>query len=545
MSHSVLDAALTAANRRAAAFVQRALKAPSSGARAGGPAAGATIGPGQPSPAALAGSTGLGGALGTIQRPQTALHAWEQYRHFTGWVYACIRPIAQRIAGQCVRVARVPLAGGAGFGRGRADAMHRREALALKERLPGSLKDFLTEDAEVLQQHPLLDAINDPNAIMVRWALLYITVASLELTGRAFWWIFPRPAGERGLPAGWEIWPVPTSWVQPVHTKEKLYSSWMLQPDSASEAIEVPGDQIAYIYYPDPSNPLGAIAPLQAAARAVVADESMQDAQRRTFSNGMNPGWLLTVGRHPDTVSGGPGQRPILTQEQRRQIIATIKAFYQGVAKWDEPLILDGLIENAVRAHMTVREMDFLASGKVTKERISQIFGVNPIIMGQVEGANRASSATADDHFCSTTVNPKIELISQCLTAWVGPVFARGNERLLLFIEPATAFDPEFELDRMKALSDRGGLSINEFRASLGLPAIQGGDVCFVNGQLTPYPVVREDEPDLGYHPFLESPPGDAQDGAGGADGADGADGAQGAAGAQEGAGGAQGGNSA
>jgi phage portal protein BeeE len=512
--NSTLDAALGAANRRAAGLVERALKAPpSSGPRASG----TTLGAPAPTPSALAGGTGAASPLGALQRPQTTLHALEQYRHFAGWVYACIRPIAQRIAGQNMRVARVPIKGGAGYGRGQADLSQRRRAGLIKATVPLSLKDFVTEDAEVLDQHPLLDALNDPNAVMVRWALLYVTVASLELTGRAFWWILPRTAGERGMAAGWEIWPVPTSWVQPVHGDQRLYQAWKIQPDTASEAVEVPADQIAYIYYPDPSNPLGAVSPLQATARAVVADESIQDAQRRSFGS-MNPGWLLTIGRHPDTISGGPGQRPILTQDQRRQIIATIKAFYQGVVKWDEPLILDGLIESAVRANMTVREMDFLASGKITKERISQVFGVNPIIMGQVEGANRASSATADDHFCSTTVNPKIELISQCLTAWVGPVFARPGERLLLYLEPAKAFDPEFELDRMKALSDRGGLAVNEFRASLGLPPIQGGDVCFVNGQLTPYLIIREDEPDLGYNPFLESPPGDANDGAGSED---------------------------
>ena len=64
-------------------------------------------------------------------------------------------------------------------------------------------------------------------------------------------------------------------------------------------------------------------------------------------------------------------------------------------------------------------EMGFLDSSALTKSDIFEGFGVNPISAGQVEHANRASSAVADRHLCANTVNPIIETMSQVMTKWV------------------------------------------------------------------------------------------------------------------------------
>ena len=49
-------------------------------------------------------------------------------------------------------------------------------------------KAAISDELQIIEQHELLDAIDDPNELMVRWTLLYVTLAGLELTGRAHWW---------------------------------------------------------------------------------------------------------------------------------------------------------------------------------------------------------------------------------------------------------------------------------------------------------------------------------------------------------------------
>jgi hypothetical protein len=110
--------------------------------------------------------------------------------------------------------------------------------------------------------------------------------------------------------------------------------------------------------------------------------------------------------------------------------------------------------------------MDWLTSGQTTKERIMQGFGVNPIIAGQVEGANRASSLAAEDHFCRFTINPKIELLSQCLTEWLGPMFGNVD----VWIEPCVPDDTEMQIKKLTLAAQHGALKASELREFCGLP---------------------------------------------------------------------------
>jgi hypothetical protein len=331
-------------------------------------------------------SANLNAALG--YNPTLVSHG-RQYEHGnTGWPYAAIRAIAQRVAGQEIRVGR--WVGKHQQGRSRQGIKRPR-----LDRLPRTLKD-LREDLEVFDNHPLLEAVNDPNALMVRWALLFVTAASLEITGKSYWWFFNERKDRAGK---WSILPVPASWITPRHAEGKLYAEWEIRSSQNARPVIVPGDEVAYIYYPDPANPLSALSPLQAQAKAVVADEAMTEAQRRAFSQGLWPGVAITMGRNPG-VNNQPGNRPILTEHQRAQIINAVKQAYQGVVRNEEPIILDGWIEAVSRISNSPREMDFTRSGQYTKERITQGFGVNPIVMGQVEGANRASAVAAEEHFC-------------------------------------------------------------------------------------------------------------------------------------------------
>ena len=97
-----------------------------------------------------------GQALGMV-RPSVGT-ATEQLSHFKGWVWAAVRLIATRIAGQSIYVAR--------------------EA---KRPKPGK---HLGEALQPLDSHSLLDALADPSELHTEWSLKFVTVASLELTVR-------------------------------------------------------------------------------------------------------------------------------------------------------------------------------------------------------------------------------------------------------------------------------------------------------------------------------------------------------------------------
>ena len=205
--------------------------------------------------------------------------------------------------------------------------------------------------------------------------------------------------------------PIPSNWIVGQEGSDQI-ESFHIRPTTTAEAFKLPIEECAYIHYPNPGDPHDATSPLQAIAGAVTADEAITDSQCAMFRRGIHPSHAIILGKqpHPD-VPGG--LRPSLTGVQQRQIIGAILKRYQGSSKHGEPLILDGLIEDVKRLSNTPSEMDWIASGKATKERISQGFGTNPIVMGQVEGANRARAGAADKHFVDFTVNPIIGLMGQ------------------------------------------------------------------------------------------------------------------------------------
>ncbi len=354
--------------------------------------------------------------------------AQEQYRHYNGWAFCAIRAVAQRLAAQDIFVAN----------------LNRRP----------SGKKAMGDELEPLDSHPLLDAIDDPNPLMVRWSLMVSTVASLELCGRSFWWL-PEEDGRV------EIWPLPANWVTPV---DPMRGSWLVRPKAAPEGFEVPSEEMAYFYLPDPSDPFGATSPLQSQAPAVATDEALQTSQYRGFKNGLFPDLLVRAGRLPGLLPGTPGSLPTLSESQRRELAAAIKKACQGAVNYGEPLILDALIEGVDRLSNTPREMDWLDSGMAVKSRILQAFGVNPLILGEIQGANRAQAYVAEEGFAKNVCNPLAELMSQVMTQWVGPRFARGKEKLAVWIDPVVPHDDELSLRQWEVGLRFGAVDRNEFR---------------------------------------------------------------------------------
>ncbi|QDU30596.1 Phage portal protein [Anatilimnocola aggregata] len=380
-----------------------------------------------------------GGTIGETRPAPSG--ARELCDHNKGWVFAAVRLIATRVAGQAINV---------GYRAG-----------SLPVRKGGNA-------VEPLSSHRLLNVLSDPSDLHTQWTLMFCTVASLELTGRALWWVTSENGQDR-------IFHLPTHWIE---STDRRRTVWNIRPDGSTRSFPIPGEQIAHYFYPDPCDPFGCISTLQRIADAVLADESIGTAQRAAFENGLLPGLILHAGRLPtDPVTGEQGERPILESWQRRELVSAIRNMHRGAMNAGEPLILDGLIDNITKLTSSVAEMDFLNSSKLTKAKILQGFGVSPILLGEVEGANRASATVADEIFVSNKVNPLLTLLSQAMTEWLGPLFAPDDKRLTVWIEPAVAHDPELSLKRWQSAAQLGYVTPNEYRRNvLSLPNIDGGD---------------------------------------------------------------------
>lgn len=364
-------------------------------------------------------------------RPDLA-HSVEQLRHFKGHVYAAVRPIASKIAGQPIHVGRL-------------------------KGTPSGTK--APDNVEPLTNHELIKLFSDPNPLQVAWSLMFTTVASLELTGRQLWW----------LPKKEVIFPVPTSWIKSFDGKSS-FKSFGVQPPGIAEPIPLPADECCYFSFPSPHDPHSATSPLQAVAGSVDSDEAIITSQASMFRKGIHPAHAVIIGGNADGMEGKV--KPRLSGAQERQIVEAIRRRYAGTHQNGDPLILDGLIEDVKVLSNTPREMDYLKSGEFARDRIYQGFGTSPIIAGLVEGSNRASSDAADRHFCTYVINPKIELFSQTMTSWLRVVF--DDPTLVVWIKPCSADDAENSLRWASLLAQYGTVTGDELRALAPFELEQG-----------------------------------------------------------------------
>ncbi|HVA46480.1 MAG TPA: phage portal protein [Pirellulales bacterium] len=414
---------------------------------------------------------------------QRLADARTQQSHFRGQVYTSVRPIAQRIAGQPIRLARIGRRGR----RGPEPRQYllppwvRELAIARKaterhgaQRAPRSLQNAV----ELVDQHPILDALHNPAPSIPGWndwCLKYVSIASLEVTGYAYWW-FPTVAGPKGTRR--EIWYLPSHWVRPIISGSRIVDGWAVKTDGQAEESLLAADEIVPFWYPDPANPLRGLGPLEAGGRSVMIDEFVQEAQKRAFQLGIHPGAIITVGSQ--VARDGKAIRPRLRKWQQEQIREAIMSRYRGLAHFGEPLIKDALIDSIDPWGNKPKEMDFGGNMDKTQARVEQTFGTHPYIAGAAGLGSRAESGEADRHFVYQTVNPKIELLSRVLTIGVLPRFDTSGD-YALFIEPARPRDSEMELREWEDGLKYACVTVNEFRSAvLRLPPLPGGDVALV-----------------------------------------------------------------
>ena len=366
---------------------------------------------------ALRARSAAGGAFGSLPR------------HYSGWVYAAARAIAQGCSACAVHF---KYEGG------------RRKDEDGRGPHPSAFSLGVRPSSLILpSSHPLARLFGEVNPFHTYRELIETTLTDLELTGNAFWVMSRRRL--TGVPA--EIWPVPPAWMRVVPGGDEFVREYRLRRGSAE--IKLDARDVVHLRYPNPEDPWWGRSPLEAAMEAVRADESIARAQRRSFENGPFPGALLTT-------------RDPLTKEQQERFRAEFESRYVGPDAAGHLLIADGEAE-ITPFTTSPREMDFVESARSVRDRILGVFGVPPAVLGIVEDFNRANAQAAHEIFARETLAPKLALLASRITQDIASQFLPEG----ITCEFASPVPADRESDRrdMETGVRLGVLSANEARA--------------------------------------------------------------------------------
>jgi hypothetical protein len=394
---------------------------------------------------------------------------------FRSWVYVCVNAIAGRLSSQPMVACLV-----SDDQKSKTGKRNSRLDVTRKRKVPESIRAKLPTafSMEILTSGDIVRTLEQPNPVQSRSQFLYFSAASLLLCGECYWVAGLATPDESDQTSDdgprVEYWAIPRTWIKPLH-EGRLFSGYELRTSPNAEPILLSSSQVARTYFPDPSDIRACRSPLQAVATSVRVDDRLQASQEQAFDRGLDPNLIVTVGRLRDEDGKLGDRRPRLTGSQRRQLIRAVQEVWDSTVNEGYPAIVDGFIESVHKLSNTPSEMDWTESGDVIKRRIFQAFRVNPIIVGEIVGANRAQVVEAEKHFCANAVNPIASALSDSADRLSRSFFEGGSStRLTVYVEQAEPTDPDLDTRRWGDARKLGDVTRDEYRAELlGLPPLE------------------------------------------------------------------------
>lgn len=351
-------------------------------------------------------------------------------QNYQDWVYAAVSAIAGRVA-------------------------NLEYYLQLKR--PGRDGDVVD-----IEDHILLELLEDPNPITTGKELFWQTSAEIQLTGHAYWWL--EPEGRVNAPV--------RIWRMPVEGMMSAFDNSGQMPVAYSCIVggaqfTLPPDQVVHFRLPGGSGNAwhGGWSPLQAAARAMDLNLFSQIYEANFYRNNARPDFIVSY----------PGKLP-----ERKFLDAfmdQLRSKHQGLDRSHLPAVLgDGAKIEPLQLSSADRR--FIEVSQMTRDKILACFKVPASKLGLTTDVNRANSEASDYTFNKECVAPFVSLLAAAVNKYiVGRYYqAQRGARVIFHFENPVPKDVAAEQLRIRGMIEMGLLTPNEALGELGYEPFEGGD---------------------------------------------------------------------
>jgi HK97 family phage portal protein len=338
---------------------------------------------------------------------------------------------------------------------------------------------------------PFAQLLAHPNPAMTQYDLIYRLIADLKLHDVALWMLAENP--ER--PSGWELWPIPYSWVQSTSGG----SAWapktirLIRPGAGrpSELTNEPGKTPQFFLFHgyNPSDPSGWSSPV-AALKDILAEQiKAWQYRQQVWDRGGRVGSYLT---RPPGVEWSP--------EARTQFATDWKAKWtgNGPKAGGTPILEDGMELKSTR--FTSREEEWSEVAKLSLATVAGVYHTSPTMVGILDNANYSNVREFKQMLYTDTLGPDLAYIEAYVNDFIRPWITKAPDSYAEF-NVAEKLQGNFE-EQAAVISTSVGrpwMTADEARARFNMPAL-GGDAeqlvtplnVLVGGQASP----RDSAPD-------------------------------------------------
>lgn len=306
------------------------------------------------------------------------------------------------------------------------------------------------DDQEVFEG-PLVDFLENPAEGFTGKDFIYLDTAYKELTGNAFWELDRKKI----------IAPLVPTQVGPILSGSKL-TGFKYQDGVTLRTLSL--DAVLHDRYIDPARPYWGVGKLQKIARWVDTSSYANEFLRLFFVNGAQFGGFIKTEEE--------------SEERIRLIKVGLDQNHTGVEKSHKIAVLPKGAEFQ-ESTSNMAEMEMGATDDRYRDKILSGFGVPKTLVGFTTEVNRASAEASEYIFAKYTVKPIVDDFIEFLNTKVAPLHDSSGKFYFAYEE----FVPE-NMDvklreREIALNRQPYMTVNEVRASVGLPPVEGGDVVY------------------------------------------------------------------
>ena len=359
----------------------------------------------------------------------------EPSEYYEGWVFACVRAIAEEVAKIDLRLYRIGKDG---------------------------TKEQVTD-------HPAIKSIRTVNDFFTKHMLFERLQSNLELDGNEYWFI-----QESKTKGDFEIYPLIPRFVSPKVDSKNYVASYEYKLDN--QTITLKTEQVIHFRNFNPKSDILGMSTLKAALAAVDTDDGAKTFNRQYFKNSAIPNVVL---EYPQSLA--PEEIQKLKNAWNDEYAGMQNAYKTAVAS-------DGL--KVTKLDTSHTDMEFIEQRRFSRDEILAIFRVPKIIVGIMEDVNRASAEAALFAFMTWTVLPKMARIVDTLNEFYLPLFSDDELRFECANKPPE--DKDQSVVYYQSGLNNGWLSPNDIRRMEGLPEVEGGDSFYLPLSLMEYGKVKE-----------------------------------------------------
>lgn len=310
--------------------------------------------------------------------------------------------------------------------------------------------NYAPADAVPLEDHPLLQLLENPNPTFTRAMFFHLVQAYLETKGECPI-VIERGAGGQAK----ELWPVPPTWLVEVpHLNFPFYrfsfGSWQRT---------IPEDDVIYMRHPELEQPyLRGVGFGESLADELDIDEFATKHLKSWFFNRALPDVFLSV-------------EGVESEEEAKRYEEVLRQKHGGRNKAFQVHVTNGKVDLKQVGH-TFREQMLPEIRTQSRDVVLQVYGMPPEIMGIVENSNRATIDAAQVIFTKFLIAPRVSFSADAFTHWARREY--NDPTLVLGFSNPIPEDHTFTLSVMVA--QPGLFTKNEWRGLAGRTPVDGWD---------------------------------------------------------------------